>query len=41
MREIDRILPSITSGAMPLGRPRLPDTTVALVRTWSMAGFPD
>lgn len=41
MSEIDRILPAITSGAMPLGRTRLPDETVTLVRTWAAAGFPE
>lgn len=39
MREIDRILPAIDSGAMPLERSRLPATTVALVRAWAEAGF--
>ncbi len=41
MTEIDHILPAITSGAMPLGRTRLPEETVALVRTWAGAGFPE
>ncbi len=41
MREIDRILPAIQGGAMPLGRPRLPEASVALVRTWAAAGFPE
>jgi hypothetical protein len=40
MREVDRLLPAITSGAMPLGRPRLPEASVTLVRTWAAAGFP-
>jgi len=41
MTEIDRLVPAITSGAMPLGRTRLPEETVALVRTWAAAGFPE
>lgn len=41
VREIDRILPAIEGGAMPLGRPRLPEASVALVRTWATAGFPE
>ncbi|GAB4215303.1 MAG: hypothetical protein OHK0013_40780 [Sandaracinaceae bacterium] len=41
MREYDRILPAIRSGAMPLGRPRLSDETITLIETWAEAGFPE
>jgi hypothetical protein len=41
MTEYDRLLPAITSGAMPLGRPRLPAETIALIETWAGAGFPE
>lgn len=41
MNEYERLLPAITSGAMPLGRPRLPDETIALIETWADAGFPE
>jgi hypothetical protein len=41
VREIDRIVPAIEGGAMPLGRPRLSEASVALVRTWATAGFPE
>jgi hypothetical protein len=40
MREVDRLVPAITTGAMPLGRPRLPEASVSLVRAWAAAGFP-
>jgi hypothetical protein len=41
MREYDRLLPAIRSGAMPLGLPRLSDEVITLIETWAGAGFPE